>query len=319
MHARAGMTDFELAFIPWFWFDEGAIDYTAPVTDKLALSAEDEDYMDLWGLELRHMQFRQNKILEFGGGEAGEIRFMQEYPATPEEAFSSNVEGGYIEARHVIRARRKAREYAVGFGPRIWGIDPSYTGEDRFVTVERKGRQCVRLARWQRLRTTQSVGRISNMIDEAIRENRKPDIICVDVGGVGAGVFDQLVEICDKLKILLVPVLGGEQADDPDRWPNKRRENWGRMKEWFEDPVCPSIPDDDEFQADITTPLMDWDSKGRHIVETKKQIVKTRKLPSPDHGDALAITFALTVGPGWSYESQDDLEHARRSINWRAH
>jgi len=100
--ARAQLGEFEAVFVPWMWFDE----YRAPI-GSMELEPEDYDYQALWGLDEEQMQFRHNKIVEFGGGEAGRVRFGIEYPATPEEAFSENIKGGYIKPKYVIMARRK--------------------------------------------------------------------------------------------------------------------------------------------------------------------------------------------------------------------
>jgi hypothetical protein len=314
--ARAGKSEFEAVFVPWFWFDE----YRAPVED-LDLNADDADYMELWGLDEEQMQFRQNKIMEFGGGEAGRAKFMAEYPAVPEEAFAKNIKGGYIDAKYVLMARRRQAWAVRPLGPRILGLDPSYTGEDHFISFMRQGRLAWRVGRWSGLRTTQSLPRLA-----AIIERERPDIICIDVGGPGAGIYDQVVELYRGKPIVVVPVLGGERADDPERWRNKTAENWGRMKEWFEGPVGPCIIDRvassptaeereralEEIQGDITNPLMDWDNKGRPVRETKKKILTHS--PSPNNGDSLATTFSIITGPDWK-PSDTDMEHARRPIN----
>lgn len=323
-YARAGLSDFEALFVPWFWIDE----YRAPVVADLDLSAEDEEYAEFWGLDEEQMQFRYNKIIEMGGGEAGRIRWNTQYPATPEDGFSAEIAGGYIEARYVLRARRTLPWTIVPRGPRIMGIDPSYLGDDRFITFMRQGRLAWRIGRWQKLNTTASIGRLRLLI-----EQHKPDIICVDLGGTpGGAIYDGLVSLirASKLPIVMVPVMGGESADDPERWRNKTSENWGRMREWFEDvlPPCiidavpgdPEEPDSglEEIQGDITNPLTDWDNKGRPVRETKKRLLS--HAPSPNNGDALANTFTLAVGDDWTPPKVPE-EHEREDrpkLNWKA-
>lgn len=321
MHALAGLSEYSPVFVPWFWMDE----YQAPVDDdRLTMTREDEDYMRLWGLSLEQMQFRFNKIMDFHGGEAGRIKFRQEYPCTPLEAFSKNIEGGYIEAKYVLMARAKQPHMVSVFGPKIMGIDPAYTGDDRFIVFMRQGRLAVRVGRWTKLRKPQSFGRLVRLIHKY-----RPDIICIDAGSIGGPFYDDLVPVCDSLGIQIVPVLGGEQADDTERYPRKRVENAARCREWFEDPQTPCIhdlappPADsgvdglDEIQADITAPLCDWDTAGRAIIETKKRTM-THAI-SPDNLDALMLTFSLRVGSDWTSRSDSDpLSHAKRPVNWRA-
>lgn len=313
------MSDYEAIFVPWFWFDE----YAAPIT-TLEMSDDDEDYATMWGLTEQQMQFRHNKIVEFGGGDAGRAKFLQEYPCTPEDAFSTNVAGGYIEAKFVILARRRVEQFARTFGPKILGLDPAWTGDDRFVAFIRHGRRARRVGRWRKLRLQQSVSRVASII-----EKERPDVICVDVGGLGGPIFDAISEVVDQ-RIMMVPVLGGETADDRDRWRNKRCEVHGRMREWFEDGITPSLKDEvitdpdemdsglDEIQADITCILTDWDAKGRAQVETKKRVLSHS--PSPDNDEALAVTFALPFGPDWKSQQTDYTERQieRGNPNWRA-
>ena len=328
-NARAGLSEYETVFVPWIWFPrrlDGSYEYAAPVTN-LELSAADAEYMDFWGLDEEQMQFRQNKIVELGGGEAGAVAFATQYPTTPEEAFATNIAGGYIGAKFVLMARRRDPTMVPTLGPKILGIDPSDGGHDRFVCFGRQGRRATRLGRWTGLTTTQSFPRVMSIID-----SWRPDIICVDIGGSG-WLYDQLVEVCRARRIVLIAVLGGEQAEEPHIDRNVRSQNWRRMREWFEAPAGPviidAVPHDvggdraiseeqglEEIQGDITNPLMDWDNQGRPVVETKKKVLT--HAPSPDNGDALANTFVLRVGSDWKPPSDIDYERTRRPINWRA-
>lgn len=316
-NARAGLGEYEAVFVPWFWFDE----YRAPVSD-LDMTNEDIDYMELWGLDLEQMQFRQSKAIEFGGGEAGRIKFGIEYPATPEDAFSQNITGGYIQAKFIIMARRKPAYMASRFGPKILCIDPSWTGSDRFVCWIRHGRYAVRVGRWTGLRSGQSIAKV-----KLIAEQYQPDVVTMDVGGLGGPIFDQLSEVLDPT-IMMIPVLGGEQADEPERWRNKRAENWGRMLEWFTDPIGPCIDDAlskddderakafDEIQGDLTCVLTDWDNQNRPTVESKKKLLTHS--PSPDNAESLVTSFVYKFGPDWKRQVETEIEHAKRPINWRA-
>lgn len=322
--ARAGLSDYEAVFVPWAWFPHkvnGEREYSAPVSG-LDLTTADEEYAELWGLTEEQMQFRQDKIAEFGGGEAGRARFAVEYPMTPEEAFSKNVAGGYIEAKYVLLARRMLPFKASRYGPKILGIDPSWTGDDRFICWIRHGRYAKRVGRWSGLRAPQSVMRI-----KAIIEKEKPDVLTMDVGGLGGPMFDDIALVAPP-NLIMIPVLGGEQADDPERWPRKRAECYGRMRAWFEDPIGPCIDDAtaksedertaalEEIQGDITCILTDWDTRGRPIPETKKKTLSHS--PSPDNADSLATTFCTVFGPDWKPQSHDAMEHARRAVDWRA-
>ena len=54
------------------------------------------------------------------------------------------------------------------------------------------------------------------------------------------------------------------------------------------------IPDDDALEADLCCPKAWYDSMDRLCMESKDDI-KKRGMPSPDIGDAAALTFAEQV------------------------
>ena len=68
---------------------------------------------------------------------------------------------------------------------------------------------------------------------------------------------------------------------------------WGQMKEWLHEGG--SIPPNDQaLYDDIVGPEAIIDKNGRIQLESKKDM-KDRGLPSPNKGDALALTFAARV------------------------
>jgi hypothetical protein len=72
----------------------------------------------------------------------------------------------------------------------------------------------------------------------------------------------------------------------------------------------------DEIQGDITCVLTDWDDKGRAVAETKKKVLSHS--PSPDNLESLATSFVTLFGPDWKPTSEEEVEHAKRPVNWRA-
>jgi hypothetical protein len=145
-------------------------------------------------------------------------------------------------------------------------------------------------------------GRAARMLDDD-KTIRK---MFIDVtGGLGAGVYDRLVELGFGRRV--VAVTFGAAAGDPRKYFNKRSEMWGELAEWLHDPITPCIPDDDILHADLTAPTYVHTSNGQIKLDPKDKI-KDELGKSPDRGDALAMTFAQPV----AFEDQHTDEWRQR-------
>jgi hypothetical protein len=69
-------------------------------------------------------------------------------------------------------------------------------------------------------------------------------------------------------------------------------ECWGKMAEWLK--AGAEIPDDPEFEIDLTGVQYGYSSKQQIQLE-KKEDMKGRGMASPDLGDALAMSFSVSV------------------------
>jgi hypothetical protein len=190
-----------------------------------------------------------------------------------------------IDRQSVLRAAQCAAD--PGSAPRLLGVDPARFGEDRTAICFRQGRR----VHWVRTRqgqdTMQTVGDVlRHMRELAI------DKVFVDVCGLGAGVYDRLVELGFGDEV--IGVNSAERAIDAERYHNKRTEMWAKLRDWLVEGGV-QLPADDALQADLTAPLYSHDSNGRLKLE-KKEDMKQRGLRSTDMGDALALTFAFPVG-----------------------
>lgn len=277
--AEAGKSEYIAIFVPWFWQDE----YRTPVRPNFELSAEDREYQLAYGLDMEQMQWRANKIADKGIGM--EWLFDQEYPATPALAFKTSTKNPLISPVAVSAAANG--DYRERTGPLIIACDPAGDGEgdgDRTAIAFRQGRTCFRLEYHEKKSTMQVAGILAGYWNEF-----QPDGIIVDKGGLGAGIYDRLIE-------MNVPVIGinnAERARDTERYENIRAEMWWLMAEWFNDKPC-RIPNNPALIADICAPQPDVHSSGRKLLESKKNM-KKRGIRSPDGGDALALTFAVPV------------------------
>jgi hypothetical protein len=260
-------------FVPWFWQPEYVSD------DDIPLATEDHDYAEMYGLTTRQLKWRRLKIGEMGGDIS---LFRREYPATAAEAFSASDDLALISAQLVEKARKKKAE---PYGAKIIGVDPARFGGDRTVLAMRQGRKAAILESFQNKDTMEVVGHVVRAI-----KTHSPDAVLIDIGGLGAGVFDRLREMgyhqCQSVN-------AGEKAIDPDRYLNKRAEMWDGLKNWLIEGDV-SLPDEDAVQADLCGLRYTYDSRGRLKLESKED-AKKRGLRSPDIGDAIAMTFALPI------------------------
>ena len=66
------------------------------------------------------------------------------------------------------------------------------------------------------------------------------------------------------------------------------------MRDWLTLGGC--IPNDQSLKQDLATPTYLYNSSGKIQLESKDDM-KKRGMPSPDIGDALALTFSFPVIP----------------------
>lgn len=284
--AETGASAYQAIFIPWFW----QIEYRKPVSDGFALDEEETEYATRYGLDLEQMAWRRNKIVEL----KDPILFKQEYPANAAEAFQLSGHDAYIPAELIAKARKAS---VTEYGPLVVGFDPAWRGDARHAMAWRQGRRVTKVESKRGLDTMQSAGWAKKVID-----TDKPTRMFIDVGGVGAGVYDRLVEM--GYGHIVRAVNFGSKPLEPqplghDGRPlggplNRRSEMWMRSKEWLEEPAGVQIPDSDTLEADACAPTYKWDSLTRLKLESKEQM-RNRDVPSPDEWDAVALTFAEPV------------------------
>ena len=167
--------------------------------------------------------------------------------------------------------------------PIVIGVDPARYGSDSTCIAIRKGRDLLKVQRFNGQDTMETVGRI---IDAIYTYN--PAIVAVDQGGLGAGIVDRLMEQRFKQ---VKGVDFGWSARNGRAYANKRAEIWGLMKDWL---ATASIPADKRIKSDLCGPQLKLDSTGRIGLEGKKEM-RARGVSSPDAADAIALTFAHPV------------------------
>ena len=166
--------------------------------------------------------------------------------------------------------------------PIVIGVDPARFGADATVIAVRQGRDILELRRHRGADTMEVAGYVIDAIEQF-----QPALVCIDEGGLGAGVVDRLKEQRYKIR----GVNFGNKAKNQTMWGNKRAEMWGAMRDWLR---TGHIPTDRFLKTDLISPKTKPDSRGTLFLESKKDM-KSRGLASPDAADAIAVTFAFPV------------------------
>lgn len=287
--AENGESDYIAIFVPWFWQDE----YRKGVPDDFAETQEEREYRDAYGLTVEQIVWRRAKIKELG-----DTQFKQEYPATAAEAFQMSGHDSYIKPELVVKARKNIAEPS---GDLVIGFDPSRYGDDSGAMARRRGRKVLRVERRYKLSTMESAGWCKQVLDA-----EKPARMFIDVGGLGAGIYDRLIEMGYGNVVRAVnfgsapfePPKLDERGEAQGGQPlNRRAEMWMKSKEWLEDEAGVDIPDEDGLHADACGPGYKHNSNQMLVLESKDDM-RRRGVKSPDCWDAVALTFAEPVSPG---------------------
>ena len=171
------------------------------------------------------------------------------------------------------------------------GVDVARMGPDETVIYLRKG-PVVRLIHSSRKQDTmQTVGHVIRALKET-----KAATAHVDADGLGAGVADRLLE----LDYPIIPIHGGQQAYDNEKFLNKRAEWYWGLRERFEIGEIDIDVEDDELAAQLASLKWKINSLGKIQIERKEEM-KKRGLPSPDRADALAYCCAIPDRPFGDY------------------
>jgi hypothetical protein len=194
------------------------------------------------------------------------------------------------------------RHYAITeyqYAPRVLGVDPARFGDDRSVIFPRQGLVAQKPIVLRGVDNMELAARVAGQIAEW-----RPDAVFVDAGN-GAGVIDRLRQLGHQ--VTEVP-FGGRPLDEQYR--DRRTEMWCLMADWLR--LGGAIPDDVALKQDLAAPVYSFNAQGKRVLESKDEL-KARGLPSPDLGDALALTFAAPVALKSARERFFETQQTRRA------
>lgn len=203
------------------------------------------------------------------------VEVKGQFPRTGDKQFI----GGDIVEQAMTRDLHPDR-----MAPLVIGVDVARSGEDDSVICFRSGRDArsIPWLTYKRCDNVELAGYVMAAIDKW-----NPDAVFIDGGGPGGGVVD----IIKAHKYRVIEVNFGQSASNADDYRRKREEVWYKMKEWLK---TGAIPDDKRLRDDLTGPFYSYNIKQQLALETKDEM-RRRGLASPDHADALALTFAQNI------------------------
>ena len=172
------------------------------------------------------------------------------------------------------------------------GVDVARYGTDETVVVARDQQAVLKVVPRNGLSTMETAGMVQHVAKEL---GVGPADVFVDDTGVGGGVTDRLRE----LGMPVTAVLLGGRADDPTRFADKRAECYWRLRESLspeaEQPLTISGKFDKHL-SQLSCHRYTFTSRGQIRIEAKADL-RARLGASPDHADALALTFASENSP----------------------
>lgn len=205
------------------------------------------------------------------------------WKARVEGQFPDEAEDALILRSWVEAAQKRSLPLDQPGSPKVFGCDVARSGSDATTVYENRGGR-IRRRHYRR-------GDDLMATVDAIRGlQREPHAFVppaiVDANGIGAGVFDRLVQQGSSA----LAFVGSERAERPDRFVNRRAECFWWLREALREGLVDLDPEDEELAQELLALRYGEDRSGRVQIERKDQL-RGRLRRSPDRADAVAMTF----------------------------
>jgi hypothetical protein len=188
--------------------------------------------------------------------------------------------------------------------PGQYGCDVARLGKDE-TCIYRNRNYYVRRVYSKHKETTM---RTAGAIAAIIRKHKGSVEAIIDVIGIGAGVYDRLVE----QDLPVYPFNGAEKSREPDRFRNRRAEGYWHLQTLFEEELIDIDPEDEDLAAQLVGMRWWYDSSGRVCIESKEEMTK-RGLASPDRADAVMMSSVPPVFVS-RLKSKEERKHEREGL-----
>ena len=197
--------------------------------------------------------------------------------------FPSQGDTQFISRGVVREAQNRELDRMDDYAALVMGVDPARYGKDSTVIRFRRGRDARSIPPIE-LKGVDNM-KVANLVADLI-ELHQPDGVFID-SGAGGGIIDRLRE--RNYKIFEVGF--GTVSTDPTYYDH-RTEMWAKMRDWLPGAM---IDDLSILEDDLTGPEYEFMGREDKIKLESKDKMNARGIASPNHGDALALTFHLTL------------------------
>lgn len=197
--------------------------------------------------------------------------------------FPSQGERQFISRAIVQEAIERQLEKYDDHAALVLGVDPARYGDDSTVIRFRRGRDARSIPPTV-LKGADNM-RVANVVAGLI-DDHDPDAVFIDAGA-GTGIIDRLREMGYKV----IEVWFGS-ASEKEEYADHRTELWAEMRDWLNGAMIDNVR---ELTDDLTGPEYEFQGREDKIKLEAKEKMKKRGLASPDHGDALAVTFHAKI------------------------
>lgn len=165
------------------------------------------------------------------------------------------------------------------------GIDVARFGTNETVLAVRKGAKVIEI---QGLRKRDTM-EVAGLAIQLLRQHRA-ERIKIDAVGLGAGVYDRLLE----QGFPVIAIESGAGARESEKYSNVRAELWDGLLTRFRSGDI-FLPPDQVLSAQLSSVKYSYNSRGQLVIESKEAMMK-RGLASPDRADAVVYVFASYGG-----------------------
>lgn len=290
------------------------------------------DEREFWGhkaIDSRTCRYTNHELQKRWGRIWGEDsdRFRVQVKGLPPSA--SDVQ--FISTA-IVSAAQKREAFSLRNDPLICGLDVSRGGADNCVFRFRRGLDArtfkpVVVSGKQARDSTVLVSKALDILKNGViitdsgadigLFNSNPtlkrvrvDMMFIDGTGVGGPICDQLKTLGYRDRVVEIQ-FGWEAPNTADyqSCANMRAWMWEQMRVWLQKgAIDPST----DLEADLTQPMYHYNAKNDLVLESKESMKKRcgtiENSGSPDHADALGLTFARPVAPLQKRGTEDEPE-----------